>query len=438
MAFAFSGIVVRYCSPREASAETLKNETPSGMPLEASAESPGKEVSSGTPRASGEEATSGTSEAPDSGDELHVNLWEVAEKSILDLGIMININGDKKVCAIQVDLPWKVEPRNITDLGAQLNSEKTVAAIFNEIVHYNGRADNNYATIRLLPSEAPNVRDFALLRLNSNSYKARCQHLADGSSFTQLRVELPSASEMNGMGTSMVYVRFRIKDVPPEVYASIFRQKDRNLLSSSTETRIVDFRINVRRGVPDEILSSADRSVWFPPFKKIHFFLTIDRAQTCDFESKSFKGCRSLYDESIWSEYIGGHSAVRGMIGSMRNYLGYQWTASVVGKDPASNRHSSGVKDLVVLGRFSRHQSSFLLIGRFIFLGLLFGMVGNALWDIIKPHIHTADHIETLKSQSGELLVVIGVLFLSVLLATPPITWARNLVARLLEVPHTK
>ena len=173
------------------------------------------------------------------------------------------------------------------------------------------------------------------------------------------------------------------------------------------------FRINVRRGVPDEILSSNE-ILRFPQFKKIHFFLTIDRTQICEFESQNFIGCRSLIDEAIWNEYLHGPTNNAPSDG-MKGYLGYQWTASALATSNPSS--SAGVKDLVVLGRFSTHRSSVRAAMRFVILGLIFGMIGNALWDIFKPA--DSDYWSHLLQQRWAALGVFALLLVCVVAIWP-------------------
>jgi hypothetical protein len=398
--FSFSGIIVRYCENRN----QAENEN--------SAMARSHAVLDHYTQTSGEAK-----------DQLHVNLWEVGESSVLDLGIMIT--DWRRLSAVQIDLPWEVDARDVIDLGTKLNSEKTVAAIFNEVVHYNGSADLNYAEISFRPSDYAgtnpsnehNRGHFTLLRLNMNSYRLQLMNSADGTRSTQLRVSLPA--ELDSISAEKIYLRFRIKNVPPEVYSSVFRQKDRNILSSSTETRIIDFRINVRRGVPDEVLAS-DKTVWFPRFAKIHFFLTIERAQICDFESQNFVGCRSLFDEDVWNEYLRSESQDEKKKNvSVRNYLGYQWTASREKSLSTGPGPQTAVKDLVVLGRFSHNQSSWLYIARFLVLGLLFGMVGNALWDVFKPS--KENYLASVVAQMSSLYMIAGICLFTWLLMLIPL-----------------
>ena len=298
--------------------------------------------------------------------------------------------------AVLVDLPWAVRREDVSDLGSRLNCEKTIAAIFNEIVRYDGCAEESFARISFRSTDPvdPAAEDssaFTLLRLPGRAYTVDEIPLGQGVSSAQLKIALPPHSELKKIRVNKIYLRFRIDGVPRDVYSYIFEQADRNLLSSSLETRIIDFRINVRRGIPDEIFAT-DNALRFPKFKKIHFFLTIDRAQVCDFESKNFVGCRSLVDEAVWNEYLHGPNSGASPDG-MKQFLGYQWTESAA---QHSNGNGRGVKDLVVLGRFSSYNSTVFTALRFLFIGLFFGAIGNGLWDALKP---TENYVEHLRSQ---------------------------------------
>lgn len=388
MSHPFSGIIVRYCGNSSKTSVMAEGEQTAAPPA----------------------------------DQLHVNLWELGDGPVLDVGIMIN--GWRNVQAIQINLPWSVADQDISDLGTKLNSEKTVAAIFNEVVHYDGSADLSYARVSFRPddyvgsnpSNEKNTGHFLLLRLSSTAYSTTKLYAADGDVSSQLRINLP---ELPDVSEDRAYVRFRIRRVPRAVYSEVFRQKDRNLLSSSTETHIVDFRINVRRGVPDDILS-GNSEVWFPRFRKIHLFLTIERSLVCEFESQNFIGCRSLVDEDIWNEYVRTQSdRGRKKPDSVRNYLGYQWTASA-----DDQKDGRGAKDLTVLGRFSRTTSNAWYITRFVLLGLIFGMVGNALWDILKPP--GTDYWNHLSGQGPSLVAVLLAMLAALLLMFLPLERTRT------------
>ncbi|MEN5045142.1 hypothetical protein ACTZGP_02000 [Pseudomonas putida] len=317
-------------------------------------------------------------------DELHVNLWEIGKtpaSPFMDIGVMI---GDRANTGhVVVDLPWAVEQKDISDLGSRLNGEKSVAAIFNEIVHYDGFAEGNFANISFRKNNN-DEKPFSLLRLNSQHFTIIKIYLSDGSPASRLTVRIPpilkSVTAENIRKSA--YIRFRIRNIPVEVYTSVFDQKDKALISSTIETRIVDFRINVRRGIPEELLS-GDEKLYFPEFEKIHCFLTTERSEECVSQSSSYSGYRSLMDEDVWNEYVRLDSSTGiSAENSVRNYLGYQWTAAA-GKKLDTTGEKKKVKDLIVLARFSKVKSDATSIVRFIILVIVLGAAGSGSWELL-------------------------------------------------------
>lgn len=332
-------------------------------------------------------------------DELHINIWEIGDKPggpFMDIGVMISSR--EHIGFIQVDLPWEVNKKDLSDLGAKLNGEKSVAAIFNEVVHYDGFAEGNFANISFR-KDGRDEKPFSLLRLNSELFKIEYVHLSNGATSTRLMVEIPRPhpETLSEDKRISAYVRFRIRNVPKKMYTSTFEQKDRTIISSRTVTRIIDFRINVRRGVPEELLSGSE-TLEFPQFERIHCFLTTDRSEDCSSQGKTYMGYRSLMDEDVWNEYIRlDHRERISEENSVSNYLGHQWTASNV----------NGVKDLIVLGRFSKTKSGIGLIIRFILLGIIFGATGNGIWEVI-PTCVTNYSMDSCGNPAIKILILIS------------------------------
>lgn len=342
-------------------------------------------------------------------DELHINIWEIGDKSsgpFMDIGVMIS--NRESTGFIQVDLPWEVDKRDLSDLGAKLNGEKSVAAIFNEVVHYDGFAEGNFANISFR-KDGKDEKPFSLLRLNSELFSIEYVHLSNGTTSTRLMVEIPRPHPKTADSDRRVsaYVRFRIRNIPKEMYTNTFEQKDRTLISSRTVTRIIDFRINVRRGVPEELLSGSE-TVEFPHFGRIHCFLTTDRSEDCSSQGKTYIGYRSLMDEDVWNEYVRlDHRERIADESSVRNFLGHQWTAS----------DAKGVKDLIVLGRFSKTKSGIGLIIRFIILGIIFGATGNGVWEAIPDCVLCLNKEKCL--DSGIKVLILAGVGVAVILAEP-------------------
>ncbi|WP_342051588.1 MULTISPECIES: hypothetical protein [unclassified Cupriavidus] len=395
MNYPFSGILVRY----------RRNSTPNATDFSS------KIADAARPNIEAAESDS-TNAGDELGDELHVNLWEIGNERFLDVGVMVSSWNETD--AVLIDVPWKLNISQISDLGARLNGERAIAAIFNEIVHYDGFADGNYAEISFRREDNSAEQEFGhftLLRLHSQFFEIKDIYISDGREVSQLEIRLPRPTRSN-KDYHRVYIRFRIRNVPEKMYASVFKQRDRNLLSSSTVTRIIDFRINVRRGMPDELLS-GDEAVTFPRFAKIHCFLTTERGEDCIFQSKSFNGCRSLDDEDVWNEYIRQDSKLGiSPKNSVRNYLGYQWSAvykpsGQLGGEP---KKPHGVKDLNVLGRFTKTHSSPFNILRFLILGLAFGIAGNGLWSAIEPNKNKNIIERVLNPSADDVAKLIGVI----------------------------
>jgi len=349
MRYPYSGIIVRF--------QDVTPAIPTPESSVATSESP-----SATPTNS---VSSGASDASSKiNDELHVNYWEVGSRRFLDIGVMIS---SLTVQAIRVDVPWKLKRSQIFDLGSELNGEKIITAVFNEVVHYESASDGDYAHIRLDPQGARD-RKFTILRLNGTHLNASTEEMLSGGFSTRIQITVPSVPDNVIQGAR--YVRVRIVEVPRNVYTSMFYQKDRNVLSSSPETRIFDFRVNVRRGVPDDVLA-GEADYIFPKFSKIHMFAIVPRERELAFQSERFKGCRSLEDEAVWNGYIQLPQRSKFSFDSVRNYLGYQWSVSA---------KEGGVKDLVALARFTSVKSSVPNIVRFLMLALVVGASGSGIW----------------------------------------------------------
>ncbi|HDR9095100.1 hypothetical protein QZM46_29970 [Burkholderia vietnamiensis] len=366
MNYPFSGIVVRYLR-HQAAAEMHTVERP--MPLQ---------------------------------DQLHVNLWDIADKAYLDIGLMVS--EPESISEIWIDVPWRVEPRQVVDLGPGLDGDKILTAIFNEVASYSGVSGQHYAVVTLGSHPNQDI-PFLLVRLDQSRIAFSQIAIDTHSEVTRLQIRWPALkfSDPTHEGLRR-YIRIRLTHVHMDAFFSTFRAKDRNLLSSSPITRLLDFRVNVRRGVPDQVLL-GEPALEFPSLKKVHVFAIVPRETELPFQGEGYKGCRSLEDEEIWNGYINLPHRSHAMHGeSVKDYLGYQWTASSKNDVPA--------KDLVALGRFVHVTSSRWTNARFLVVVMLLGTLGSAIWDEVKAVLGNADS----KDQSWKQLPIWAIVPLSVLL----------------------
>ncbi|OBU10761.1 hypothetical protein AYY17_14670 [Morganella psychrotolerans] len=95
-------------------------------------------------------------------------------------------------------------------------------------------------------------------------------------------------------------------------------------------------------------------------------------------------------DEDIWNEYVKNDKTLPIQeTNSIKNYLGYQWTA----KNKKENQEK--IKDLIVLGRFSKKTSGLLSILRFMVVVIILGAMGSGFWEFLSDleHKNTANFI---------------------------------------------
>lgn len=310
---------------------------------------------------------------PSYGNELHVNLWDFESEAILDIGLLIH---KKEKCKnIFVDIPWHLKHENIFDIATKIDGERILEAVFNRDVGYISSESKNPKVA--FPDETE--KGFFLVRLNSTAFEIEYTTLPGGTQVSRIKIKLPDSIYEDFKSNGEVerfYVRFRLINVPKEVFSTNFAQKDRNLLSSCLQASVYDCRLNTRRGVPEEVLSPTTNKLTFPGFHQIHLFLVVHRDRDPTFQSHSFKACRSLEDESVWNEYIrlDGETSDH-HVEEVKNYLGYQWSAKVRDKELA--------KELVALARFTRVITDRWIMIRFILIALLLGASGSGIWTLV-------------------------------------------------------
>lgn len=249
--------------------------------------------------------------------------------------------------------------------------------------------------------------------MNNTAFEINGTPLPGSTEVSSIKITLPSSIAEDFESNPNIdrfYLRFRLIDVPKEVFSTNFAQKDRNLLSSCVQATVYDCRLNTRRGVPEEVLSPSSARLDFPGFFQIHLFLVVHRDREPTFQSHSFRACRSLEDENVWNEYIRlDGEASNHHIEEVKNYLGYQW--SVKGS------HKEAAKELVALARFTRVITDRWIMIRFILIALLLGASGNGIWELVSRYIKASKKYFLVNDTewSGVLLLLISAIILSLI-----------------------
>lgn len=313
--------------------------------------------------------------------EVHLNLWEkkqkwVFESAFLDIGLMLDVSDTAQT--FEFVLPWPIATLDIEDLSLRLQEKGAIPAIFNEgwiCSNSNGRA--GHVTDPVKNEVFTFVEVGNDLQVKTHSPNTNQAQQAISLNIPNIRTKSASSSAT----ATRMYVRFRVKNVPKHFYRVSINPRDRLFLSSWQRTEIIDFRMNVRRGVPLGFEQRVNAA--FIDFKKVHLFLMKSRDQDIVFEDKRFRSCRSLEDEHFWANYslAAGPNDWHKFWSRRRvkNSLGYQWTRTIE-KNPITGVDTP-VSEFGTLARFKNIRFGLV---KFIVVAGLVGAFGNILWDAIK------------------------------------------------------
>lgn len=331
--------------------------------------------------------TTGRSNAPDVLPELHLNIWEKEhpfswDSAFIDIGLMLDVAETAQT--FEIVLPWHISDKDIEDLAPRLQESGAIPAIFNESwVCSNSNGSAGYVTDQATNSVFTFVEMGTDLVIHAHNPGTRNQQQT-------IRLKVPgiqAKSKSAMLSATRMYVRFRVKKVPKTFYRVSINPKDRVFLSSWQRTEIIDFRMNVRRGIPLSLAHNINGA--FVEFQKVHLFLMKSRDQDIVFEDKLFKSCRSLEDEHFWANYaLAAKSNDWERFWSrqrVKSSLGYQWTKTI--EKNLSTGENKPVTEFGTLARFKRIRFG---IVKFIIIAGLVGALGNMVWDGVKYRYESA------------------------------------------------
>ena len=225
--------------------------------------------------------------------DININLWRAEIKGthkseyFLDLGLMLEkVSGLKKINLV---FPFKVKKEDFSDLGKVLISDKKIVnAIFN----------NNCNKIDL--GEPKKVL------VQNGKEKFHIYSLQDEFSERIVITENKNISlftinmDINDQSNSY-YIRFRIKGEGVNRMVEEHKLKFTSFQSAFKITECIDFRLNEKRSISDDILEKISKAKEFE-IKKIHFLLLMDIDNKLECTGLKFSS-RKLEDD-IWNNYI--------------------------------------------------------------------------------------------------------------------------------------
>jgi hypothetical protein len=320
--------------------------------------------------------------------EIHLNIWERKEwwpfaklKAFLDIGLMFDI--EETLTSVEVILPWSGREADLRDLYSRVANTDGIAAVFNEgwVISYPGNE-------AMVAAQGNPEKNFAIVHVFDTQGGPRFvkptthgNHKAVTIDVQALRARAKNAiAQAAGVTVKRFYLRFRILAVEREFYCVGESEKLRGLAPVWQRTDVIDFRVNVRRGVPQGIENTVKG--WFLEFSKVQLFLMRTRDQDIIFHDRLFMSCRSLEDEEFWGKYADEPTvSKRDIVSLVKRSLGYHWKDS----QKTSGGVTKFVTEFATLARFKIVEFGWLW---FLIAAVLLGALGNGVWEQFKGRVY--------------------------------------------------
>ncbi|MGH4120896.1 hypothetical protein [Clostridium sp.] len=225
--------------------------------------------------------------------DIHINLWRAEIKSngkseyFLDLGLMIEQVSDLKT--INIVFPFKFKRDDFCDLGKVLISDrKIVNAIFNNECN---KIDLSEPKKVLVQNGAEKFHIYSL----EDEFNERIV-ITENKSVSLLAINMDIQDEINSC-----YIRFRVQGEGVNSMVEEHKLKFTSFQSAFKITECIDFRLNEKRSISDDILEKINKANEFT-IKKVHFLLLIDIDNKLECTGLKYSS-RKLEDD-IWNNYI--------------------------------------------------------------------------------------------------------------------------------------
>jgi len=292
------------------------------------------------------------------------NIPKIRTEFFLDFGIMIsNITNVDKIC---IYIPDQIKKENLADIGGVLqNNREVLKAVFNEelscvFVH----GSDKFSEVR----DKNNKPKFNIYSVDIesdiewNSYKGtilKIGHKID-----------PLVSEVKE-----TYFRFRLTSSFVENISHTYVPNNSILEGFSSNTEIIDFRVNENRNIDASLLEKIKQAAGFN-FSKIHFLILRSFKDDYVFSNMHIHGSREL-EKKIWNSYISENEYEYSKV------LAYHFK-EVSKIKPDGQKFF--LEDFNLLAKFKYENSNFLKILKYLLFFLIINTVYEIVANIISDH----------------------------------------------------
>jgi len=225
--------------------------------------------------------------------DININLWRAEIKSdkkseyFLDIGLMIEKVSDLK--KINIVFPFKIKREDFSDLGKVMISDRNIVnAVFNNNCN---KIDLNEPKKVLIQNGKEKFHIYSL----EDEFNERIA-ITENKNMSILAITMDIADQSNSY-----YIRFRIDGEGINHMVQQHKLKFTSFQSAFKITECIDFRLNEKRSISDDILEKISRAKEFT-IKKIHFLLLMDIDNKLECTGLKYSS-RKLEDD-IWNNYI--------------------------------------------------------------------------------------------------------------------------------------
>ena len=241
--------------------------------------------------------------------DLHVNFWSMedikTDKNIknpyLDIGI--KISDYKLLKQLTFYCPFKIESNGIKDLSGIVSQKSNANIIFNDDCEIETK--DNYTIVQLSNSERLLV--FPIFAAIKDVCKVEARKETDGTEirfdFEKFHNYVSEVEKLRELNT--LYIRLRINNVNLRNHIYFDSEPlNKSFESAFSGTRIIDFKVNEKRNIPDSVRTEIIvRKEEWAIFKNIHFLAMMPSSYDLTPLCEERMTCRELEPE-IWDDYL--------------------------------------------------------------------------------------------------------------------------------------
>ncbi|MDK0862298.1 hypothetical protein P5F16_01120 [Clostridium perfringens] len=300
--------------------------------------------------------------------ELHFNLWKLKKrnttfvkfnkkkKSNMFLDIGIKLNNINHIDNIKIFIPFKkINIDDIEDLGIRMkDNRKLINGIFNDDCEIRHNCSEDGFTVKRKNEE---------IKIHTLDYEYQ----------KNLSIEVISegciiaikTSEDKSSNEEKAYYRFRISGKSINEFGRNLKSRDNILKTYSESNHIIDFRVNEKRALPENLNMLLQKNNQFK-IKTIHFLLLMDINYKLACTGLDYT-MRALEDK-LWEEYLDDKYETGCLVG-------YHWKES----------NDNGIENFNSLIRIKDIESNFITIGIYIIgvivLSIISSIISSVLYD---------------------------------------------------------